>query len=44
MKFVSVVISSDNVKKEDVFCLRVQPGETKFHLRKHLPETRKGNW
>lgn len=37
MKLVSVVVSRYDVQEKNVFGLCVQTGNSKFHLRKHLP-------
>lgn len=37
MEFVSVVISSYDVQQKDVFRFGIQTGNSKLHLRKHLP-------
>lgn len=43
MEFVSVVVCSDDVQQKDVFRLEVQARYPELHLRKHLPEIRKGS-
>lgn len=37
VELISTVISRHDVKQQDVLRLRVQSGDSKFHLRKHLP-------
>lgn len=41
MEFVSVVVGGHNVQQQDVFGFGVQAGHTKFHLREHLPGSRR---
>jgi len=36
VKFISVVICSDNVQKQDIFGLWVESRDTELHLREHL--------
>ena len=38
MKFISIVIRCDDVKKKDVLSFCIQATQSKLHLRKHLPE------
>ena len=38
MEFVSEVIGGNHVQQQDVFGFGIQTRNSKFHLRKHLPE------
>jgi hypothetical protein len=50
VEFVATIISSNNVHQQNILGLLVQPRNTNFELRKHLPvqkrgrENKNGNW
>ena len=38
VELVSKIVGGHNVQEKNVFCFRIQTGETKLHLGKHLPK------